>query len=80
MEKLDQELQKRVWERVYGQPQTPRLRQPQRQSLQQALRRSEANLAFYETMAHHEVYGDAFRRLVTETTEHNKMLRQMLQK
>ena len=78
MEKLDRNLQKRVWERVYAQPQTPRLRQQQRQNLQQALRRSEANLAVYEKMATNETYGDAFCRLAADTAEHIKMLRQML--
>ena len=80
MEKLDRQMQKRVWDRVYGQSQTPRLSQQQRQALQQALRRNEANLAFYEKMTNHETYADAFRRLAADAAEHSKMLRQMLQK
>ena len=80
MEKLDRQMQKRVWDRVYAQPQAPRLSPQQRQNLQQALRRCEANLAFYEKMSAHDPYGDAFRRMAAETVEHTKMLRQMLQK
>ena len=79
MEKLDHQMQKRVWDRVYPQPLAPRLTPQQRQALQQALQRNEKNLAFYEKMANHGLYGDAFRHMATETTEHSKMLRQMLQ-
>ena len=78
MEKLDRQLQARVWERVYAQPPEPRLTSQQRQMLQQALQRNERNLAFYEKMANHQPYGDAFRRMITDAAEHSKMLRQML--
>lgn len=79
MEKLDRDMQKRVWDRVYPQTPTPRLTQQQRQALQRCLQRNESNLAFYEKMAGHDPYGDAFRRMAEEATEHSKMLRQMLQ-
>ena len=80
MEKLDHDLQNRVWNRVYGNGQPLRLSPKQKQQLQQALNRSRANLAVYEALCSHSTYGDAFRRLAAETAEHIKMLRQMLQK
>ena len=77
MKKLDQQMQKRVWNRVYAVP-APKLTPPQRQILQQALRRCESNQILYEKMSQHEIYADAFRHLAAETAEHIKMLRQML--
>ena len=78
MEHLDRQMQKRVWGRVYPQAPIPRLTPQQRQAVQQALQRNEKNLAFYEKMASHDPYGDAFHRMATEAAEHSKMLRQML--
>ena len=78
METLDRNLQKRVWDRVYGKTPQPRLIPRQRQQLRQALQRSEANLAMYRQFANHSVYNEAFRRLAEETAEHIKMLQQML--
>jgi hypothetical protein len=78
MEKLDRNLQRRVWARVYDKGNlslTPR----QRQTLRQSLARSRENLALYEKMEHHGIYGDAFAKLRAETAEHSKMLQQMLQ-
>ena len=78
MKALDQGLQHRVWSRVYGR--TPqRLTIRQREMLRQALARSGENLAFYEQLAHHALYAEAFQRLAQETREQIKMLNQMLQ-
>ena len=77
MEKLDRNLQRRVWARVYDKGNlslTPR----QRQALRQSLVRNRENLALYEKMEHHGIYGDAFAKLREETAEHIKMLQQML--
>ena len=59
MKPLDRGLQRRVWSRVYGG--TPqRLTVRQRETLRRALARSGENLAFYEQMAHHALYAEAF--------------------
>lgn len=80
MEKLDRQLQKRVWERVYAQPQPPqpRLHPHLEKQLRQCLQRCQANLAVYQQQTGHSYYGEAFRRLTTDTTEQIKMLQQML--
>lgn len=78
MEPIDPEVQRRVWQRVYQtQPQKNRLSQKHRALLLQCLNRTKSNLAVYEGLRTHPVYGEAFRRLADETREHQKMLRQM---
>ena len=76
MEKLDRNLQRRVWARVYDKGSMP-LTKKQRQLLRQSLARSRESLALYEKMEHHSIYGDAFAKLRAETAEHVKMLQQM---
>ena len=77
MQPLDRKLQRRVWARVY--PQQPAgLTLRQRESLSRCLMRSKENLAIYEKMQKHTIYGPAFAKLYTETAEHIKMLQQML--
>ena len=77
MKPLDRHLQRRVWTRVYGG--TPqRLTIRQREQLRRALSRSGENLAFYEQLAHHALYAEAFGHLAQETREQIKMLNQML--
>ena len=77
MKPLDPNVQRRVWGRVYDKASLP-LTPQQQQALRHCLRRSRENLAFYEKMEHHSIYGEAFARLRTETAEHIKMLQQML--
>ena len=77
MEKLDRNLQRRVWARVYDKGSMP-LTEKQRQLLRQCLARSRENLALYEKMEHHCIYGDAFGKMRAETQEHIKMLQPML--
>ena len=76
MERLDKNMQRRVWDRVYDQP--AKLLPQQRQALQQCLRRAESNRAVFEKMEHHNGYAEAFSRMSRETNEHIKMLRQIL--
>ncbi len=77
MKTLDRNLQRRVWARVYGD--TPqKLTHRQRENLRRALVRCGENLALFEQLEHHSLYGDAFARLTHETREHTKMLNQML--
>lgn len=79
MESIDPNIQRRVWQRVYRpQEQNPRLSPQQRRSLLQCLHRTNANLAAYESLRTHPVYGEAFARMAGETREHQKMLNQML--
>ena len=78
MQPLDRRLQRRVWNRVYGNFHGI-LSKRQRERLQRCLRCSMDNLAFYEGMSNHNLYADAFIRLAAETKEQIKMLRQMLQ-
>lgn len=76
MEKLDKAIQQRVWERVYGKPQGM---SPQtRQKLQQSRRRELENARFYESMSGHSHYGEAFRHMARQASEHATMLAQML--
>ncbi len=77
MEKLDRNMQRRVWARVYDKGSMP-LKEKQRQRLGQCLVRSRENLTFYEKMEHHSIYSEAFAKLRAETAEHIKMLQQML--
>lgn len=72
---IDRNTEKRVWQRIYGQP-TP-LR---REYLLQCLRREEANFHRYDNLRHHSIYGDAFGRLADDALEHIKMLRRILGK
>ena len=78
MEQLDQRMQQRVWARVYG-GRPVALTARQRQALQSALHNSRRNLAFFESMEHHSLYGAAFERLSRDTKEQIIMLQQMLQ-
>ena len=78
MEKLDRNMQRRVWARVYPNK-WGGLTPQQRQTLQRCLERSKENLAVYEKMQKHGFYGEAFGKMYAETTEHIKMLQQMLQ-
>ena len=78
MEKLDKNLQRRVWQRVYDQPAS--LTKQQRQSLAQCLQRAMANRAVLESLENHSLYAEAFTRMANETGEHCKMLRQILGK
>jgi hypothetical protein len=75
MDVIDRNTEKRVWQRIYGQP-TP-LR---RECLLQCLRREEANFHRYDNLRHHSIYGDAFGRLADDALEHIKMLRRILGK
>jgi hypothetical protein len=78
MERLDRNMQRRVWSRVYpnkGMGLTPQ----QREVLRRCLARSKENLGFYQKMSNHSLYGQAFARLAEETGEQIKMLTQMLQ-
>ena len=77
MEKLDRNMQRRVWARVYDKraaPMTPK----QRETLRRCLERSQENQTVYEKMKNHRIYGDAFARMHEETAEQIKMLKQML--
>ena len=76
MEKLDQNLQRRVWDRVYGQQ--PKLDQQTRQKLQQCRRRELENAKFYESMVGHGRYGEAFRHMARQANEHATMIEQIL--
>lgn len=77
MEKLDRQLQRRVWARVYSSP-WPALTGQQRQRLQRCLARSRENLRIYQAMTGHAIYAEAFDRLSRETKEQIKMLQQIL--
>lgn len=74
--KLDKRREQQVWNRVYGkQPQQdPRWRQ----EAERALRRSEANVRFYEKAQSDPIYAEAFAHLLCQTREHCKMLRRIL--
>ena len=76
MEKLDKATQQRVWGRVYGRPQG--LSPQTRQKLQQSRRRELENARFYESMSAHSHYGDAFRHMARQASEHALMIQQML--
>lgn len=72
---MDNNMEKRVWQRVYGK--VPPRRIPM-QELRRSLNRAEANLRFYESQSRDPVYGEAFKRMATETAEHCKMLRRIM--
>lgn len=78
MEKLDRAMQQRVWGRVYGQEQ--RLPPQTRQKLQQCYRRCMENAGIFEAMSSHSRYGDAFRQMARQASEHAAMIQQMLGK
>lgn len=76
---MDKETERRVWQRVYGDRQTPpRLTPQQRQNLRRSLERANANLRFFESQSRDPVYREAFTHLASQTAEHCKMLRQIL--
>ena len=78
MEKIDPRLQRSVWQRVYGREQgmTPQTRQ----KLQHCRRRSLKNARIYESLSGHNRYGDAFRQMARQSSEHAAMIGQMLEK
>ena len=76
---MDNNTERRVWQRVYGNPSPPpRLTPQQRQNLRHSLQRAEANLRFFESQRDHPMYREAFAHLALQTAEHCKMLRQIL--
>lgn len=75
---MDKNMERRVWQRVYGNP-PPRRTPRQRQELRRCLDRAETNLRFYESQRGDPIYAEAFSRLAMETAEHCKMLRQIMQ-
>lgn len=76
---MDREMEQRVWQRVYeGYRMPPRLTPQQRQNLKRSLERASANLRFFESQTQDPVYREAFLHLAAQTTEHCKMLRQIL--
>ncbi len=72
---MDKNMERRVWQRVYG---TTQPRRVPMQELRRSLNRAEANLRFYESQSRDPVYGEAFTRMATETREHCKMLRRIM--
>ena len=70
---IDQQTERRVWQRIYPQPV-----QWRRDRLLQCLRREEANFSYYDRLRMDPVYGPAFARLADEALEHSKMLRRIL--
>ncbi len=77
MKPLDRKLQQRVWSRVY-EPSAAPLTPQQKQALRKCLQRSKENLSVFERKDGYGIYAEAFAKLRTETTEHIKMLQQML--
>lgn len=75
---MDKDMERRVWQRVYGQRPPARLTPRQRQQIQRSLNQAKDNLAFFESQRSDPVYGEAFHRMATETGEHVKMMRQIL--
>lgn len=76
---MDKNMERRVWQRVYGSQSMPRRLTPQqRQNLRRSLERASANLRFFESQRDDPVYREAFAHLALQTGEHCKMLRQML--
>ena len=76
---MDQNIERSVWQRVYGNPPPPpRLTPQERQNLRRCLQRAEANLRTFQSMRNHPVYREAFSHLAAQTQEHCKMLRQIL--
>lgn len=76
---MDKNTERRVWQRVYGNPSPPpRLTPQQRQNLRHSLQRAEANLRFFESQRDHPMYREAFTHLALQTAEHCKMLRSIL--
>lgn len=77
---MDKSTEQRVWRRVYGEQTMPARHTPrQKQGLEQALRRTQANLRFYEQREKDPVYGEAFSHLARQTAEHCKMLRRIME-
>ena len=76
---IDKQMERRVWQRIYGNTRPPRQRL-NREKLLQCLRREEINFQHYDSLRHHEIYGPAFARLADDTTEHMKMLQQILRR
>ena len=76
---VDKNMERRVWQRVYGGDPIPhRLTPYQRQNLRRSLQRASANLNFFESQQNDPVYGEAYKHLALQTAEHCKMLRRIL--
>ena len=73
---IDKQMERRVWQRIYGQQQ-PTFRRYSREKLRQCLRREEMNFQYYDSLRMDETYGPAFGRLADDALEHIKMLRQI---
>ena len=73
---IDKHMERRVWQRIYGQQQ-PTFRRYSREKLRQCLRREEMNFQYYDSLRMDETYGPAFGRLADDALEHIKMLRQI---
>lgn len=74
---IDRDMERRVWQRVYGRP-MPQRPGYSREKLQQCLRREQMNFQYYDHLRMDPVYGMAFARMADEAGEHIKMLRQIL--
>ena len=76
---MDKATEQGVWQRVYGNPPPPRpMTTQQRQNIQRCIQRCQSNLRFYESQRQHPVYREAYAHLALQTTEHIKMLQQIL--
>ncbi len=73
---MDDRMERRVWQRVYGRPHREKIPM---QELQKCLNRTRANLCFYERRTNDPVYGEAFSRLAAESEEQCKMLRRIME-
>lgn len=76
---IDKNMERRVWQRIYGQSVPPRPAYS-REKLMQCLRREEMNFQYYDSLRCDSIYGPAFGRLADDALEHKKMLRQILGK
>lgn len=74
---VNQEMERRVWGRIYG---TPMGKKWNREQLRQCLRREEQNFRYYDSLRMEPTYGPAFARLADDAMEHMKMLRRILQR
>ena len=74
---IDKQMERRVWQRIYGNN-TPQRQSLNREKLRQCLRREEMDFRYYDALRQHETYGPAFSRLADDAAEHMKMLRRIL--
>lgn len=75
MVRIDRDMERRVWQRVYGKQQPQK--QVDKKVLEQCYRREMANFTFYDRNREDPVYGAAFTRLAQDAQEHCKMLQQI---